>query len=276
MWALTSLGKETKHDFRWNGQGLPARWRDRRQQCDVHLHFVVADGGGYTAVSPLSMYLTGCATPLPYKLPNYKFDAYRTFTNNPICAAMRGHGVTHTRFALEILMEMMGEELGIGPVEIRMRNAIDKIKPGEIYRTINDMTIKTCGMKEAIETLRRQSFDLVITDMRMPNMSGLELLREVKTKFPKQTLSIFVMPPSVEELERRLTGRSTDDAATIKKRVDKAVLELKYADQFDIVLINDILQEAQVKAFNMVSEFIFKKWKSVCFSAPSTLFTLVI
>ncbi len=68
---------------------------------------VIADGGGYTAVSPLTMYLTGCATPLPYKLPNYKHDAYRAFTNNPICAAMRGHGVTHTRFALEILMEMM-------------------------------------------------------------------------------------------------------------------------------------------------------------------------
>ena len=36
---------------------------------------VVADGGGYTAISPLTMYLTGCATPLPYKLPNFKYDA---------------------------------------------------------------------------------------------------------------------------------------------------------------------------------------------------------
>lgn len=118
---------------------------------------VVADGGGYTAVSPLTMYLTGCATPLPYKLPHYKHDAYRAFTNNPICAAMRGHGVTHTRFALEILMEMMAEELGIGPVEIRMRNAIDNPKPGEIYRTVNDMTLKTCGIKEAIQTLVKDS-----------------------------------------------------------------------------------------------------------------------
>ena len=116
---------------------------------------VVADGGGYTAVSPLTMYLTGCATPLPYKLPNYKHDAYRAFTNNPICAAMRGHGVTHTRFACEIQMEMMAEELGIDPVDIRMRNAIDNPKPGSVYRTINDMTIKTCGIKEAIQTLVR-------------------------------------------------------------------------------------------------------------------------
>ena len=114
---------------------------------------VVADGGGYTAIGPLAMYLAGCATPLPYKLPNYKYDCYRAFTNNPICAAMRGHGVTHTRFACEIQMEMMAEELGIDPVEIRMRNAIDNPKPGEVYRTINDMTIKTCGIREAIQTL---------------------------------------------------------------------------------------------------------------------------
>lgn len=80
----------------------------------------------------------------------------------------------------------------------------------------------------------------------------------LKTKFPAQTLSVFVMPPSVMELEKRLTGRSTDDEATIKKRLEKAVYELKYADQFDVVLINDILQEAQLKAFNLVSEFIFK------------------
>ena len=113
----------------------------------------IADGGAYTAISPLTMYLVGFATPLPYKLPNYKYDGYRVFTNNPISAAMRGHGVTHTRFACEIQMEMIAEKLGIDPVEIRMRNAIDNPKPGTIYKTINDITLKTCGMKEAILTV---------------------------------------------------------------------------------------------------------------------------
>ncbi len=112
---------------------------------------VVANGGAYTAISPLTMYLVGFATTLPYKLPNYKFDAYRVFTNNPISAAMRGHGITHTRFACETQMEMMAEKLGIDPVEIRMRNAIDNPKRGEIYRTINGVTLKTCGLKEAIQ-----------------------------------------------------------------------------------------------------------------------------
>jgi 4-hydroxybenzoyl-CoA reductase alpha subunit len=114
-------------------------------------HRVIADGGGYTAVGPLSMYLAGFATTLPYKLPNFKFDAYRVFTNNPIGAAMRGHGITHTRFAAEIQMEMIAEELGIDPVEMRMRNAIDNPKPGTKYETINKVTLKTCGLKEAIQ-----------------------------------------------------------------------------------------------------------------------------
>jgi 4-hydroxybenzoyl-CoA reductase alpha subunit len=113
---------------------------------------VVGNGGAYTAIGPLTMYLTGFATTLPYKLPNYKYDCYRAFTNNPVSAAMRGHGITHTRFACEIQMEMMAEELGIDPVEIRMRNAIDNPKRGEVYRTINDVSLKTCGLKEAIKT----------------------------------------------------------------------------------------------------------------------------
>ena len=69
---------------------------------------------------------------------------------------------------------------------------------------------------------------------------------------PDRTLAIFVMPPSLEELEHRLVNRSTDDAATIRKRVEKAVYELKFADQFDIILVNDNLQDAQNKAFKIV------------------------
>jgi len=114
-------------------------------------HRVIADGGGYTAIGPLALYLAGFATTLPYHLPNFKYDGYRVFTNNPVQAAMRGHGVTHTRFAAEIQMEMIAEKLGIDPVEIRMRNAINHPQPGTIYETINKVTLKTCGLKEAIQ-----------------------------------------------------------------------------------------------------------------------------
>ncbi|MDP2647506.1 MAG: xanthine dehydrogenase family protein molybdopterin-binding subunit [Desulfobacterales bacterium] len=112
---------------------------------------VIADGGGHTAIGPLTMYLTGCMSTLPYKLPNFKHDAYRIFTNNPIGAAMRGHGVTHTRFAAEIQMEMMAEELGIDPLEVRLKNGISAP-----HKTINKVTVDSCGLIEGLETLARR------------------------------------------------------------------------------------------------------------------------
>jgi 4-hydroxybenzoyl-CoA reductase subunit alpha len=111
----------------------------------------IADMGAYTSISPLTLYLVGFATTIPYKLPNYKFDIQGVFTNNPMSAAMRGHGITHSRYACEIQMEMIAEELGIDPVEMRMRNGIDPPKAGEMYKTINGITLKTCGFKEAIK-----------------------------------------------------------------------------------------------------------------------------
>ena len=109
---------------------------------------VIADGGGYTAIGPLTMYLTGCMSTLPYKLPNFKHDAYRIFTNNPVSAAMRGHGVTHTRFAAEIQMEMMAEELGLDFMEVRLKNAVTAP-----HETINGVTVTSCGLTEGLELL---------------------------------------------------------------------------------------------------------------------------
>jgi 4-hydroxybenzoyl-CoA reductase alpha subunit len=112
---------------------------------------VVADGGAYTRMSPLTMFLTGNCMTLPYKLANYRYDAYNYFTNNPSSAAMRGHGVYHTRFAADVQLDMIAKELGINPVEIRLRNAIENPESGEIYETVNGMHIATCGVKECIE-----------------------------------------------------------------------------------------------------------------------------
>jgi len=112
---------------------------------------VIADGGGYTTIGPLTMYLTGCMTTLPYKLPNFKHDAYRIFTNHPTGAAMRGHGVTHTRFAAEIQMEMMAEELGIDPVAVRLKNAITAP-----HETVNKIKVHSAGLVEGIEAITKE------------------------------------------------------------------------------------------------------------------------
>ena len=69
-------------------------------------------------------------------------------------------------------------------------------------------------------------------------------------------MSIFIEPPSIAELERRLISRATDDAETIKTRVAKAEEELSYANQFDVIVINENLDEAKEKVGSLIKEFI--------------------
>ena len=78
----------------------------------------------------------------------------------------------------------------------------------------------------------------------------------IKKKFPKQTLAIFVQPPSIKEMERRLRGRKTDSEEKIKERVAKASKEMKYASDFDIILVNDNLEEAKKEAEVLVRKFL--------------------
>lgn len=78
----------------------------------------------------------------------------------------------------------------------------------------------------------------------------------IKHKFPKQTLAIFVQPPSIDEMERRLRGRNTDSEEKIKERVAKAAKEMKYAKDFDVILVNDNLETAKKEAYKLVKKFI--------------------
>ena len=69
-------------------------------------------------------------------------------------------------------------------------------------------------------------------------------------------LSIFVQPPSVEELRRRLNGRGTDAPEVIEQRLAKASYELTFASQFDHVVVNDDLEKAEQEVYKLVSEFL--------------------
>lgn len=78
----------------------------------------------------------------------------------------------------------------------------------------------------------------------------------IKQTYGDKALSIFVQPPSIAELERRLTARATDSAETIRQRIDKAAYELTFADKFDVVVVNDELSQAQSELYRIVSRFL--------------------
>lgn len=80
----------------------------------------------------------------------------------------------------------------------------------------------------------------------------------IKKIFGDKARSIFIQPPSVAELRRRLINRATDTMEKIEQRVAKAEQELTFAPKFDFVVVNDDLQKAEDEAFALVSEFIGK------------------
>ena len=87
---------------------------------------IVLDGGAYTSST---MNVVGNAASLgvgPYEIPNIRIDAYGVYTNNPPCGAMRGFGAVQACFAYESMMDELGAATGLGPVEIRRRNAVSQ------------------------------------------------------------------------------------------------------------------------------------------------------
>ena len=80
----------------------------------------------------------------------------------------------------------------------------------------------------------------------------------IKKQFKGEALAVFVMPPSVEELENRLIKRATDSPENIAKRVAKAKEEIEYSKDFDIVVVNDNLEDAIKEAYDSINEFLLK------------------
>ena len=77
----------------------------------------------------------------------------------------------------------------------------------------------------------------------------------IKQYYGDEALSLFIQPPSVEELRRRLEGRATDTPEAIAERLAKAEYELTFAPQFDRVVVNDDLETAKQEVYQLVSDF---------------------
>ena len=78
----------------------------------------------------------------------------------------------------------------------------------------------------------------------------------IKEHYGSGALSVFIQPPSVEELRRRLIGRATDSMEQIEQRVAKAEYEMSFAPQFDRIVINDNLDEAKQQTLDMLRKFL--------------------
>ena len=80
----------------------------------------------------------------------------------------------------------------------------------------------------------------------------------IKKYYGDEALSLFIQPPSVDELRRRLVGRATDTPEAIEQRLAKAEYELTFATQFDHVIVNDDLEQAKQETLKIVKDFLIE------------------
>ena len=78
----------------------------------------------------------------------------------------------------------------------------------------------------------------------------------IKNYYGKRALSLFIQPPSIEELRHRLNTRGTDAPEVIESRIAKAEYELSFAPKFDVVVINDDLEKAEAEALHIIQKFL--------------------
>ncbi len=111
------------------------------------MHFQTAlDGGGYGSYGVASTYYTGALQTVTYKVPAYRFDGARVFTNKPPCGPKRGHGTPQPRWALEVQLDKIACDLGLDPAAMRREH----LQPGNSL-TANFLRIGSMGLGPCID-----------------------------------------------------------------------------------------------------------------------------
>ncbi|MDE5986743.1 MAG: guanylate kinase [Prevotella sp.] len=131
------------------------------------------------------------------------------------------------------------------PEEFREKIARDEfVEYEEVY------TDKFYGTLKSQVTSQTDNGDNVVFDIDVKGGCN------IKRQYGSQALSIFIQPPSTEELRRRLTGRGTDAPEVIEQRLAKAEYELSFAPRFDTVVVNDDLETAKQETLEKIRKFL--------------------
>ena len=108
------------------------------------------DGGAYASYGIATTYYTGALLTVTYRIPAYKFDGVRVYTNKPPCGPKRGHGTTQPRWAFECTVDKIASDLGLDPLEYRRY-----ILQPPNSRTVNGLRITTMGLGECLDAVGR-------------------------------------------------------------------------------------------------------------------------
>lgn len=125
-----------------------------------------------------------------------------------------------------------------------------KIANGEFLEYEEVYTDRFYGTLKAQVERQREAGQNVVFDVDVKG--GVN----IKRYYGNEAMSLFIQPPSVEELRRRLEGRATDTPEAIQQRLDKAEYELTFAPKFDHIVVNDDLETAKQEALRLLKDFL--------------------
>ena len=106
------------------------------------------DGGAYASYGIATTYYTGALMTVTYRIPAYKFDGVRVYTNKPPCGPKRGHGTTQPRWGFECQLDKISVDLGLDPLEYRKRI----LQPAN-SRTINQLRVTSMGLGQCLDAV---------------------------------------------------------------------------------------------------------------------------
>src|SRR3984957_5007010 len=112
---------------------------------------IVGDVGGYAGTSAKCVLRAACHSCGPYRVPNVDAEAKPVFTNNPTSGAMRGFGTNQAHFAMEGIMDILAERVGIDGWDIRERNILN---PGDAFATGQVMRDSVAGLRQSLEAVK--------------------------------------------------------------------------------------------------------------------------
>jgi CO/xanthine dehydrogenase Mo-binding subunit/aerobic-type carbon monoxide dehydrogenase small subunit (CoxS/CutS family) len=113
---------------------------------------IVGDTGGYAGTGGKCLLRAACHSCGPYRVPNVDVESKAVFTNNPTRGAMRGFGSNQAQFAMEGIMDLLAEKVGVDGWDIRVRNVLN---PGDAFATGQIMRESVRGMRQALEAVKK-------------------------------------------------------------------------------------------------------------------------
>jgi CO/xanthine dehydrogenase Mo-binding subunit len=164
---------------------------------------IAIDGGAYSSFGLVTTYYSGQLLTAPYRMPAYRFDSTRYFTNKPCCGPKRGHGSVQPRFAFECQLDKLAEAIGMDPIELRRKNHI-----GENTRTVNGMRVTSNGFLDCLAAVERAS-QWSSKFRRLPYGHGVGVAGSMYISGTNYCIYPTEMPQSGVQLKLDRSGRAT-------------------------------------------------------------------